>query len=59
MSEDYSQEQYKKDFAGQKGQKALGYTLDIRKFEIGLYWKRATYFWAFIGATSLLIVLYN
>ncbi len=23
--------------------------LDIRKFEIELYWKRATYFWAFIG----------
>ncbi|QNR68913.1 hypothetical protein IAQ67_07740 [Paenibacillus peoriae] len=25
--------------------------LDIRKFEIDLYWKRATYFWAFIAAT--------
>jgi hypothetical protein len=25
--------------------------LDIRKFEIGLYWKRATYFWTFIAAT--------
>lgn len=25
--------------------------LDIRKFEIELYWKRATYFWTFIGAT--------
>jgi hypothetical protein len=24
--------------------------LDIRKFEIELYWKRATYFWTFIGA---------
>lgn len=24
--------------------------LDTRKFEIELYWKRATYFWAFIGA---------
>ncbi len=24
---------------------------DIRKFEIELYWKRATYFWTFIGAT--------
>jgi hypothetical protein len=30
--------------------RALSYALDIRKFEIELYWKRATYFWAFIGA---------
>jgi hypothetical protein len=29
----------------------LGFALDIRKFEIELYWKRATYFWTFIGAT--------
>ena len=28
----------------------MAYALDIRKFEIDLYWKRATYFWAFIGA---------
>lgn len=25
--------------------------LDIRKFEIDLYWKRATYFWAFLAVT--------
>ena len=25
--------------------------LDVRKFEIELYWKRATYFWTFIAAT--------
>jgi hypothetical protein len=30
--------------------RALTYALDIRKFEIELYWKRATYFWAFIAA---------
>ncbi|MGI8314940.1 hypothetical protein [Halobacillus mangrovi] len=30
---------------------ALKQALDIRKFEIELYWKRATYFWAFIAAT--------
>lgn len=30
---------------------ALFYALDIRKFEIELYWKRAAYFWTFIGAT--------
>lgn len=31
---------------------ALAYrtALDIRKFEIELYWKRAAYFWAFVGA---------
>lgn len=30
--------------------RALAAALDIRKFEIDLYWKRATYFWAFIAA---------
>jgi hypothetical protein len=30
--------------------KALDLALEIRKFEIELYWKRATYFWAFIAA---------
>lgn len=30
-------------------EKALEYALDIRKFEIELYWKRASYFWTFIG----------
>lgn len=34
-----------------KAAKALATALDIRKFEIDLYWKRATYFWAFIAAT--------
>lgn len=33
-----------------KAEKALDLALDIRKFEIELYWKRATYFWTFIGA---------
>jgi hypothetical protein len=28
----------------------VAYAMDIRKFEIELYWKRATYFWTFIGA---------
>ena len=49
---DYTQEQYEADFFDEKKrEKALEYALDIRKFEIDLYWKRATYFWAFIGAT--------
>jgi len=30
--------------------RALAYALDIRKFEIEMYWKRGTYFWAFIAA---------
>ena len=30
--------------------RALEYALDIRKFEIELYWKRATYFWTLIAA---------
>jgi len=30
---------------------ALKHALDIRKFEIGLYWKRATYFWTLIAAS--------
>jgi hypothetical protein len=30
--------------------RAMASALDIRKFEIDLYWKRATYFWAFIAA---------
>src|ERR1035437_1957034 len=29
---------------------ALKTALDVRKFEIELYWKRTTYFWAFIVA---------
>lgn len=34
----------------QKRREALKQALDIRKFEIDMYWKRATYFWAFIAA---------
>lgn len=36
--------------ADTRAARALAYALDIRKFEIELYWKRATYFWTFIGA---------
>ncbi len=49
---DISQKQYDEKFpCGGKREKALEHALDIRKFEIELYWKRATYFWTFIGAT--------
>ncbi|MDQ6956034.1 MAG: hypothetical protein Q9M21_02440 [Mariprofundaceae bacterium] len=45
-----SPEEYDSAFKG-KETEALKHALDIRKFEIELYWKRATYFWTFIGAT--------
>lgn len=45
-----SQKKYEKAFKG-KEKEALEHALDIRKFEIELYWKRAAYFWTFIGAT--------
>lgn len=50
------EDQYRQSFGmGQlpepkKTEAALQHALDIRKFEIGLYWQRATYFWALIAA---------
>ncbi len=38
-------------------EKALKYALDIRKFEIELYWKRATYFWTFLAAALAAYIL--
>lgn len=34
-----------------KTRNALHQALDIRKFEIGLYWQRATYFWSLIAVS--------
>lgn len=51
------EDQYKQSFGmglpndSRKTRRALKHALDIRKFEIGLYWQRATYFWALIAAT--------
>jgi hypothetical protein len=45
-----NEDDYRSDFEGEKGEKALAHALDIRKFEIGLYWQRAAYFWALIAA---------
>jgi hypothetical protein len=53
-----NQQEYEEKFAGTipdggqrlRAEKALDLALDIRKFEIDLYWKRATYFWTFIAA---------
>jgi hypothetical protein len=36
-----------------KAARALSLALDIRKFEIELYWKRAAYFWLFNGAALI------
>ncbi len=49
-TEPISQEEYLEEFSGEKRARALSQALDIRKFEIELYWKRATYFWTFIAA---------
>jgi hypothetical protein len=52
MSEEITREQYLEDFPmGCARKEALKQALDIRKFEIDLYWKRATYFWAFIAVS--------
>jgi len=49
-----NEEEYKKEFGidpfdKEKLEKALEHALDIRKFEINLYWKRTTYFWTLIA----------
>jgi hypothetical protein len=35
----------------ERAERALEHALDIRKFEISLYWQRGTYFWTLIAAT--------
>jgi hypothetical protein len=50
-----SEQDYKQEFGlgdpldTVKAKAALQLALDIRKFEIGLYWQRAAYFWALIA----------
>ncbi|MCC2541630.1 hypothetical protein [Bacillus thuringiensis] len=39
----------KKDISNKLTKEAHKQALDIRKFEIDMYWKRATYFWTIIG----------
>jgi hypothetical protein len=56
MSEIRSADCYKKIFTGPPSDRAmrteaLKCALDIRKFEIELYWKRAAYFWTLIAAS--------
>jgi hypothetical protein len=51
MEEQIYEEQYKAAFRGNLQEAALKHAMEIRKFEIDLYWKRAAYFWTFIGAS--------
>ncbi|WP_417451218.1 hypothetical protein [Kordiimonas sp.] len=51
---EYTEEFFKKNdnqIERVKATEALKYALDIRKFEIELYWKRTTYFWTVLAAT--------
>jgi hypothetical protein len=50
MSKRITQVDYDAAFNAGRKRKALERALEIRKFEIELYWKRAAYFWTFIGA---------
>ena len=45
-----NKQDYLDRFPEDKRGEAIKHALDIRKFEIDLYWKRATYFWTFIAA---------
>jgi len=49
----FSQKEYEDTFINNNDirKAALTVALDVRKFEIELYWKRATYFWTFIAAS--------
>jgi hypothetical protein len=61
MSDMKNKVDYLSQFSGCKRNEALKNALDIRKFEIEMYWKRATYFWAFItlAFTAYFAVLIN
>ncbi|HDS5482421.1 TPA: hypothetical protein QH236_004858 [Serratia liquefaciens] len=50
-STEYIGEKKYTDYFENHKKEALERALETRKFEIELYWKRATYFWTFIGAT--------
>jgi hypothetical protein len=57
MAEIRSEAEYRARFtledakASRRSRRALEFALDIRKFEIDLYWKRASYFWTLIAAS--------
>ena len=52
----FNSSEYKEFFGSKMGknkcfEKTLEKALETRKFEIELYWKRTTYFWAFIASS--------
>ena len=52
MPRGIGREEYERTFADAAHRAlALEHALEIRKFEIELYWQRATYFWTFIAAS--------
>lgn len=63
MTEITNSEEYKKEFLKNLKPESLNdskhnrltvafnHALEVRKFEIDLYWRRSTYFWAFIAAS--------
>jgi hypothetical protein len=50
MAKRITKAEYEAAFNGKRAD-ALAHAMEIRKFEIELYWKRAAYFWTFIGAS--------
>jgi len=48
-----NEKEYNQFFPPKKREEALKFAFDIRKFEIELYWKRASYFWTLIAATLI------
>ena len=53
MTERLDRADYQRAFPAhsKKRKEAHHLALEIRKFEIELYWRRATYFWTLIGAS--------
>jgi|CZKF01.1.fsa_nt_gi hypothetical protein len=49
----HDENEYLALFADKTREKALEIALDVRKFEIDLYWKRAAYFWTIIAAAFI------
>ncbi len=48
-----SRDEYLAEFNRWERKDAFKLAVEVRKLELELYWKRATYFWAFIGAAFI------
>ena len=56
MPRGIGREEYERTFADAAHRAlALEHALEIRKFEIELYWQRATYFWTFLDQAAAMI----